>query len=80
MSYIASRPSENRFEKNPLSFFGLLPNDPRWNGVVVAGGLYMTSSRQARRVRQAIADNSQPFKALFRDRAFKSISGMDSNP
>jgi len=71
VSYIATRPSKNRFEKNPLLFFGLLPNDPQWNGVVVAGGLYMTSSLQARRVRHAIADDSGPFKELFRDRAFK---------
>lgn len=71
VSYIATRPSKDRFEKNPLLFFGLLPNDPQWNGVVVAGGLYMTSSRQARRIRQAIAADSEPFKALFRDSAFK---------
>ncbi len=71
VSYIATLPSKNRFEKNPLLFFGLLPNHPQWNGVVVAGGLYMTRSLQARRVRQAIADDSEPFKELFRDRAFK---------
>ncbi len=71
VSFIATRPSKNRFEKNPLLFFGLLPNEPQWNGVVVAGGLYMTSSLQARRVRQAIADDSGPFRELFRDGAFK---------
>lgn len=71
ISYIATRPSKTRFEKNPLLFFGLLPNDPDWNGVVVAGGLYMTSSVQMRRVRQAITDDSTPFKELFEDSAFK---------
>ncbi len=71
VSYIATRPSTNRFEKNPLLFFGLLPNNPQWNGVVVAGGLYMTSPLQARRVRQAIARNAEPFKHLFRDTEFK---------
>lgn len=71
VSYIVARPSKNRFEKNPLLFFGLLPNDPQWHGVVVAGGLYMTSALQARRVRHAIADDAAPFKELFRDRAFQ---------
>jgi len=72
VSYIATRPSKTRFEKNPLLFFGLLPNDPQWKGVVVvAGGLYMASSLQTRRVRQAIADNSEPFKNLFADKDFK---------
>ena len=71
VSYRATRPAQSRFEKNPLLFFGLLPNDPQWQGVVVAGGLYMASSLQTRRVRQAIADNSAPFKTLFADTAFR---------
>jgi len=70
ISYIAARPSKSRFEKNPLLSFVLLPNDHQWNGVVVAGGLYMTSSLQARRVRQNTADDSGPVKELFRDGAF----------
>ena len=39
----------------------------------------MTGSLQARRVRQAIGDDAQPFKALFQDRAFKKCftSGFD---
>lgn len=79
VSYIATRPSLSRFEKNPLLFFGLLPNDPQWHGVVVAGGLYMASSTQTRRIRQAIADDSKPFKKLFADEAFKACfkSGFD---
>jgi len=71
VSYIVTRPSTNRFDKHPLLFFGLLPNDPQWNGVVVAGGLYIASSVQTRRVRQAIADDSEPFKALFADKAYR---------
>jgi len=71
VSLIATRPSLSRFEKNPLLFFGLLPNDPQWNGVVVAGGLYMASSTQTRHIRQAIAKDSKPFKQLFADKAFK---------
>jgi uncharacterized protein (TIGR02453 family) len=72
VSYIATRPARSRFEKNPLLFFGLLPNDPQWKGVVVAGGLYMASSLQTRRVRQVIADNSEPFKSLFTDKNFRN--------
>ena len=71
VSLIATRPSLSRFEKNPLLFFGLLPNDPQWNGVVVAGGLYMASSTQTRQIRQAIANDSAPFKKLFADKVFK---------
>ena len=79
VSYIATRPSQSRFEKNPLLFFGLLPEDPQWNGVVVAGGLYMASSTQTRRIRQAIADDSKPFKKLFADKKFKKsfMSGFE---
>ena len=71
VSYIATRPANTRFEKNPLLFFGLLPNDPQWHGVVVAGGLYTATSQQTRRVRLAIADDSEPFKRLFADKDFK---------
>ena len=51
VSLIASRPSLSRFEKKSALFFGLLPNDPQRNGVVIAGGLYMPSSTQTRRIR-----------------------------
>ncbi len=71
VSYIATRPARSRFEKNPLLFFGLLPNDPQWRGVVVAGGLYMATSLQTRLVRRALANDSAPFKKLFADKDFK---------
>ena len=71
VSYIMTTPSKSRFEKNPLLFFGLLPNEPEWQGIVVAGGLYMASSLQMKRMRQAIAENSEPFKELFSDKDFK---------
>ena len=80
VSYIATRPSLSRFEKNPLLFFGLLPNDPEWKGVVVAGGLYMASSTQTRRIRQAIADDSKPFKKLFADKEFQKSFKTGFNP
>ena len=70
---------QESLRKNPLLFFGLLPNDPQWGGVVVAGGLYMATSLQTRRVRQAIVDDSEPLKKLFADKAFKKCfnSGFD---
>jgi len=55
-------------------------DDPQWEGVVVAGGLYMASSLQTRRVRQAISDDSVPFKKLFSDRDFKKSFKSDFEP
>lgn len=80
VSYIVTTPSESRFEKNPLLFFGLLPNDPDWDGVVVAGGLYNASSAQMSKVRRAIAKNSKPFKDLFADKEFKKSFKTSFNP
>ena len=79
-SHIATHPSPSRFEKNPLLFFGLLPNDPPWNGAVVAGGLYVASSTQTRRIRPAVSDDSQPFKKLFADKAFQQSFKSDFEP
>ena len=80
VSFIVTRPSLSRFEKNPLLFFGLLPNDKSWQGVVVAGGLYMASSHQTRCVRQAISDDPEPFKKLFADKEFKRSFKNGFNP
>ncbi len=71
VSYIVTTPPKSRFEKNPHLFFGLLPNEAGVKGVVVAGGLYMTSSLQLKRIRSAIAADAEPFKELFRDKEFK---------
>lgn len=80
VSYISTRPSSSRFEKNPLLFFGLLPNDKDWKGVVVAGGLYMATSTQTRRVRQAISDDPDLFKNLFADKHFKKSFKVGFDP
>ena len=80
VSLIVTTPSQSRFEKNPLLFFGLLPNAKTWKGVVVAGGLYMASSSQTRCVRQAVADDSEPFKKLFADAEFKKSFKAGFNP
>ncbi len=71
LSYMVSKPSKSRFEKNPILFLGLLPNDPEWSDVVIAAGLFQTSSQQMSRIRYAISENSKPFKELFNDKDFK---------
>lgn len=72
LSISISKPSDSRFERNPHLFFGILPNIPPYMGVVVAGGLFMPSGPQLKKVRNAIARDSQPFHALFADPAFKA--------
>lgn len=53
-------------------FFGILPNEEPWKGVIVAGGLFMPSGPQLKRMRAAIADDSKPIHDLFSDKAFKA--------
>lgn len=72
LSISISKPSESRFERNPHLFFGILPNIPPYMGVVVAGGLFMPSGPQLKKVRNAVARDAQPFHALFADPAFKA--------
>lgn len=72
VSYSASRPSESRFDKNPSLFFLLHPFDEDGDEVLIAGGLYMPSSRQVRAVREAIAKDASAFEELFASKAFNS--------
>jgi uncharacterized protein (TIGR02453 family) len=72
LSISASKPSGSRFERNPHLFFGILPNIPPYMGVIVAGGLFMPSSPQLKKVRNAIAQNPKPFHQLFNDADFKA--------
>lgn len=72
LSISISKPSPSRFERNPHLFFGILPNIPPYRGVVVAGGLFMPSGPQLKKVRNAIAQDAQAFHALFSDPAFKA--------
>jgi uncharacterized protein (TIGR02453 family) len=72
LSISASKPSGSRFERNPHLFFGILPNIPPYMGVIVAGGLFMPSSPQLKKIRNAIAQNSEPFHSLFNDAEFKA--------
>jgi uncharacterized protein (TIGR02453 family) len=70
IAYSASRPSASRFENNPNLFFLIQPKD-RKDSVLVAGGLYHPSSRQVRAIREAIAQNPEPFETLFQSKEFK---------
>ena len=72
LSLSASKPSGSRFEHNPHLFFGILPNEPAYQGVIVAGGLFMPSGPQLKKVRNGIAADSEPFHRLFCDRDFKA--------
>ncbi|NBT58877.1 DUF2461 family protein [bacterium] len=70
LSMIATRPAASRFESNPHLFFGLFPNEDR--KIIIACGLWQPTSRQTRRIREAIRSNPQLFKNLFKDKAFKA--------
>jgi uncharacterized protein (TIGR02453 family) len=72
LSLSASKPSGSRFERNPHLFFGILPNEPAYQGIIVAGGLFMPSGPQLKKVRSAITADSEPFHRLFNDRDFKA--------
>jgi uncharacterized protein (TIGR02453 family) len=72
VSYNASKPSESRFDHNPNLFFLIQHDDEDGDNVLVAGGLYMPSSRQVRSVREAIAQDASAFDELFASKAFAS--------
>jgi uncharacterized protein (TIGR02453 family) len=72
LSYQASRPSGSRFDHNPNLFFLVHPKDEDGDQVLVAGGLYMPSSRQVRAIREAIAKDPAPFEKLFKSKSFAS--------
>lgn len=70
VTYSASRPRESRFDHNPNLFFLIQTDEPEGDNVLVAGGLYMPSSRQIRAIREAIAHDASPFDRLFASKAF----------
>ncbi|MBI3554908.1 MAG: DUF2461 family protein [Deltaproteobacteria bacterium] len=69
MTYSASVPRTSRFEHNPNLFFMIDTTDPK-DTVLVAGGLYMPSSKQLRALREAIAVNATAFEQLFATKEF----------
>lgn len=68
--YSAAIPRTSRFENNPNLYFMIDSTDPK-DTILVAGGLYMPSSKQMRALREAIAEDAQAFDRLFADKAFK---------
>ncbi len=70
LSYSASIPAESRFDHNPNLYF-LINTEDRKDPVLVAGGLYMPSSRQLRSIREAIAEDATAFDQLFASREFQ---------
>lgn len=70
LTYTATRPSGSRFDHNPSIFFMINPHDGEGDEVLLAGGLYMPSSRQLRSVREAIATDATAFDRLFASKPF----------
>jgi uncharacterized protein (TIGR02453 family) len=70
ISYSASCPAKSRFDHNPNLFFMIHPFDEDGEDVLVAGGLYMPSSRQVRAIREAIAADASAFDRLFASKSF----------
>jgi uncharacterized protein (TIGR02453 family) len=70
LHYTARRPSKSRFDKNPSLFLFVDPNDGEGDEVLLAGGLYMPSSRQLKSIRQALENDAGAFERLFKDKAF----------
>jgi uncharacterized protein (TIGR02453 family) len=72
LGYTATRPPESRFERNPSLFF-MINSEDKEDTVLVAGGLYMPSSRQVKALRQAIAEDeyfAEALATLFKSKAF----------
>jgi uncharacterized protein (TIGR02453 family) len=72
LSYNVTKPSGSRFDHNPNVYFIIQANEEDREYFILAGGLYMPSSRQMRSIREAIANNARPFEELFKNRAFSS--------
>ncbi len=72
LSYNATKPSGSRFDHNPNLYFIIQANEEDKEYFILAGGLYVPSSRQMRSIREAIAKDARPFEELFKNRAFSS--------
>lgn len=70
VSFTITRPSKSRFDHNPSIFFMLNSEDDEGDEVLLAGGLYLPSSRQLKSIREKISQNPEPFTKLFRSSAF----------
>jgi uncharacterized protein (TIGR02453 family) len=72
VTYTAAKPRVSRFDHNPNLFFMIDPDDRDGDEILVAGGLYMPSSRQMRKLREAIAADASAFERLFATRSFRT--------
>ena len=72
VTYSASRPRTSRFDHNPNIFFMINPDDEDGEEFLIAGGLYMPSSRQMRAIRESIAHDASAFEKLFASKEFKA--------
>lgn len=70
VSFTATRPAKSRFDHNPSIFFMIDSEDDEGDEVLLAGGLYMPSSRQLKSIRTRISENAAPFEDLFRSKLF----------
>ncbi len=69
-SFTITKPSKSRFDHNPSVFFMINSEDGEGDELLLAGGLYLPSSRQLKTLRERIAENAAPFEQLFRSAAF----------
>ena len=71
VNYSASRPRTSLFEHNPNIFF-LINSEDEKDPILLAGGLYMPSSRQMRALREVISIDASAFERLFATKEFKA--------
>lgn len=71
VSFTITRPATSRFDHNPSLYFMIDSEDREGDEVLLAGGLYIPSSRQLKSIREAISKNALPFEKLFSDPEFK---------
>jgi uncharacterized protein (TIGR02453 family) len=69
LSYSAGRPRASRFEHNPNLYF-MIDSEDDDDPVLVAGGLYMPSSNQLRKIREFISNDASIFDRLFESKDF----------
>jgi hypothetical protein len=75
ITYSAARPRKSRFEHNPNLYF-MIDTEDHDDPVLVAGGLYVPSSRQLRALRETVARDATAFERLFEDKDFaRSFKG-----
>lgn len=72
LTLTADRDSGSRFEDLPSLYFMV---SPRPDEIFSAGGLYMASASQVKRIRQWIDAKPQELEVLLKDKGFKKLFG-----